>query len=300
MKLGLEYSNDPNEFYVRVNSPSRKFDDLRTEFNNDAFLLKNTFSDMYVAFSSGVDSQVITRCFLDNNINAEYVFLNCVGYSDYELAHVRECEKFYGIRVRIINLNIDEFKEAWTKESKNENSGYFSHYIFGWLSKNLEKDYPIVTQGPNEPNIVHYNNEVSIWCNYYEAMNRRVNLMKQYRPVIDFPFSPESIASYYSDDGVQTYCKTVRYYHESNVSLPISQYYNTFGKAPVKGKYFKDDIIWYGKRTGYEQFPTWFFSAPMITETMISMPYWDLIDFMTTKVDLYRDYSDWKYGDISG
>jgi hypothetical protein len=100
---------------------------------------------MYVLFSSGVDSQIITRVFLDNNIDCEFIFLNSVGHCEYELSHIKECEKFYGIKVRIIDIDLEQHRHEWITRSNNENPPAMHHYPFEWLSKNLEKDYNDIT-----------------------------------------------------------------------------------------------------------------------------------------------------------
>lgn len=298
---GIEYSQDPNNFYVRCNAPSRNYGDFRTELNIDALKLKDKHPSMYVLFSSGVDSQIITRVFLDNNIDCEFIFLNSVGHCEYELSHIKECEKFYGIKVRIIDINLEQHRHEWITRSNNETPPAMHHYPFEWLSKNLEKDYPLITQGANDPALVGTEHKLSIYCNYYEGMQNRFRLMKPYRNVIDFPYSPEAIASHYTDDNMKVFCATMRYYKENNIDLSKTQYYNIFGKSFVKGRHFKDDIIWYGKRTGYEDFPNWFKSQKNILEGRVSIPYWDIVDFMENNRNTYKDYREWIYDNtISG
>jgi len=297
MLLGIEYASNPKNFYVRCNSPARDYKDFRTELNNDALNLKNTYSNMYVLLSSGVDSQIIARVFLDNNVNCEFVFLNSVGYCEYELSHIRECEKFYGIKVRIVNINIAEYKDLWINRASKEDPPAMHHYPFEWLSSILENNYPIITQGANDPAIVGPTNKLSIYCNYYEGMQQRFRLMSHYRAVIDFPYSPESIASYYTDESMKVFCSTMQYYKENDISISKTQYYNIFGKAHVKGRHFKNDVIWYGKRTGYEGFPDWFSSQYAIKDTRVSIPFWDIVEFMENNRNTYKDYSDWIYDD---
>jgi hypothetical protein len=169
------------------------------------------------------------------------------------------------------------------------------HYPFEWLSKTLEKDYPLITQGSNDPAIVGPAHKLSIYCNYYEGMQKRFRLMSPYRKVIDFPYSPEAIASHYTDENMKVFCSTMRYYRENNVDISKTQYYNIFGKSFVKGRYFKDDILWYGKRTGYESFPNWISPQLNIKDTRVSIPYWDIVNFMENERNVYKDYADWIY-----
>jgi hypothetical protein len=304
MKQGLQYLLKGQKCIVRYQAPNRDFSDFRTEANNDAVTIKNTYGQVYVLFSSGVDSQVIARTFLDMGVDAEYVFLNSVGYSEVELAHVRQCEKFFGFKVRVVDININEYKEQWIARSKTEYPFSMYHYPFEWLSEHLEGNYPIITQGANDPGFIGTTSEtISIYCNYFETMQQRFRMMGKSRPVIDFPYSPESIASYYTDDVVKAFCSSIQYYTENKLlnhngySIHNIEYWNYYGKGLMKAKHFKNDIIWYSKLSGYESYPKWFTDSCLINETKVSVPYWDLVDFLENNRAVYKEYSDWTFGD---
>ena len=301
---GIEYSQDPSNFYVRYNAPNRDYSDLRTEFNIDAESIKKQYSSSYVLFSTGVDSQIITRCFIDSNVNTEYIFLNSVGYSDPELQRIKECEKFYGIKVRVIDIDINTFKDQWIERSKNEYPVSIYHYPFEYLSSILEKDYPIITQGANDPALIGNNyKNMSVYCNYYEGMQQRFRLMSKHRPVLDFPFSPEAISSYYTDTNVKSFVNSIQYYIETDLEkhkkpLTKSQYWNIFGKPMTKSRHFKDDIIWYGKLHGYELYPEWVGHPKyLIKETRVTVPYWDLVNFLENNRSTHKDYREWIYNE---
>jgi hypothetical protein len=178
------------------------------------------------------------------------------------------------------------------------------HYPFEWLSQQLDGDYPIITQGANDPAIIGDTSEtMSIYCNYFETMQQRFRMMGKHRKIIDFPYSPESIASYYTDDVVKAFCTSIRYYRENKLTMPggriidPSTYWNYYGKGMMKAKHFKNDIIWYGKLSGYEKYPLWFKDACHIDETKVSVPYWDLVDFLENNKSVHKDYTDWIYDD---
>ena len=302
MQQGVEYLLEGSKCVVRYQAPGRNFLDFRTEVNNDALKIKNTYDQVYVLFSSGVDSQVIARSFVDMGVDAEYIFLNPVGRCDVELAHIHECEKFFGFKVRIIDINLQDYKSEWVARSKIEYPFSMFHYPFEWLSQQLEGNFPIITQGANDPQFMGTDSKnVSIYCNYFETMQQRFRMMGKYRKIIDFPFSPEAIASYYTDDVVKAFCSAFQYYSENKLSVldgsivNPSHYWNYYGKGIMKAKHFKDDIIWYGKLSGYETYPGWFVDACHINETKVSVPYWDLVNFLENNRSTYKDYSEWIY-----
>ena len=78
----IEFGSSHN-FYVKYRSPRREIKSLRTEFNNDAIEIAKTYGKVYIGLSSGVDSQIITRCFLNNNLDCEFVFLYAKGINDF-------------------------------------------------------------------------------------------------------------------------------------------------------------------------------------------------------------------------
>ena len=133
---------------------------------------------------------------------------------------------------------------------------------------------------------------------------KRFRLINKYRDVYDFPFSPEAIASLYTCDSLKTFCSTIQYFKENLLErnkklLTNIQYFNYFAKPFVKGQSFSDSIIWHGKLTGYEQCPEWFtdskYSIFDILETRISIPIWDLIDFLEQTRNTYKLYYDWHF-----
>lgn len=303
MMQGIEYSKDPKNFYVRYNAPRRDYSDLRTEFNNDALSISQEHGPVYIGFSSGVDSQVIARCFLDMKLDAEFVFLHCVGYNDLEFQRVKECEKFFGIKVKILEIHLEQFKDQWIERSKEELVKSMHNYPFEWLSQQLPEPWPFVMQGATEPALVGKRAEnVCVYHNFYEFMEIRVRMMSQYRKIIDFPYSPESVASYYTDETVKTFCNTIQYLHENGVSklMPeaypgerFTQYFNAYAKGFVKGRHFNKEILWHGKLNGAEEYPSWFESLYHVSKTKVSVPYWDLVDFLENQRNCYRDFSDW-------
>lgn len=303
MLNGIEYSDSPNNFYVKINAPRRNFSDFKTECFNDALQIKK-LGPVYVLISTGIDSQIIARSLIDAGVDAEYIFLNYQN-SSVELDRVKECEKFYSIKIRLIDLDVEQHKEEWLYNVKQEVVPSLRHYPFEWLSKTLKEDFPIVTQGANDPAIIGGSKDnMSIYCNYYESMQQRFRLMKKYRRVYDFPFSPEAIASLYTNDCIKVFCNTIQYFKENSLEknkklLTNSQYFNYFTKPFVKGKSFGESIIWYGKLTGYENCPDWLrdnkYSIFNILETRISVPLLDLINFLENNRNKSKTYHTWHY-----
>ena len=300
---GVEYLGGVDDFFVRHNAPRRAYGNLRQEFGIDAASIYDTYGKVYVAFSTGIDSQIIARSFIDMGIDVEYIFVHSPGYNDLEMQRVKECENFFNIKVNIISIDINLFKEEWIERALLDPVPDMYQYQFGLVSSVLSEDFPIVMQGANEPYIIGNNSDdVSIYRNKFENMCRRFDYMGDYRTVIDFPFSPESVASYYTDRAVKGYCASLRSYRSNSLEKngkPIThgEMWNYYPKPIVKGQYFLKDIIWYEKITGFENYPDWFVSDIYIKETRVSVPYWDLCDFLENNTNTHKDYRGWRYAE---
>jgi len=292
----VTFSDDPENFYVTYKSPARDYGNLREEFQNDAVQISKDYGPVYIAFSSGIDSQIIVRNFVDKKLDAEYVFLHVKNVNDIELQQLKECEKFFKIKVRIVKLDLEKYKKDWIAESNQYQINCISQFPFRFLSESLKESFPIITQGSVEPCIVGtHNDNVSVYHNYYEAMELRFSLMELSRKVLDFPYSSESVASYYTDDNLKTFASTLKYYVNNNLNVDQSHLFNTYAKAFVKGKYYNKDLIWFSKLTGYEKSPEWLLKLDYITETRVSVPYWDLVDFLENTRNEVRIYKDWNF-----
>lgn len=300
MKSGIEYLKEGDTYTVRYHASSRNVGDLRTEFNNDAYRIKNTLGPVYVLFSSGVDSQVIARCFKDVGVDAEYVFLNLVGHSNgVELSRIAECERFYGIKVKIIDVDINQYKDEWLERTKHEIPSYMFHYPYEQLVKQLPENWPVIFQGECEPTIIGAERGFAeFYTNYYVGSNQRTRVMEKFRKVMDFPFSSEALTSYYTDENMKAFCSVGKYFgslelqKKNGTEINTGEYWDYFGKAMTKGRYFKNDILWYGKLTGYESCPSWFLEkkVPNILESRILVPCHNLIGFLENNRSCYKDY----------
>jgi hypothetical protein len=287
----IQFSTDPNNFTVTYTSPNRDYGDLRAEFNNDAVKLKEK-GPVFLAFSSGVDSQVILRSFLDMKVDFQCVFLHMHGVNEQDFTQLAYCKRFYGIDVRVIDLNVEEHKEEWILDNTKNNVNLISQYPFKYLSDSLTESYPMITQGAVEPCIVGSDEKnVSIYHNMYEAMELRFKIMND-RDIIDFPLSPESVASYYTDEALKTFATTFHYYNDN---MDPTQTFNKNAKAFIKGKYYKNDILWFPKLTGYETAPNWLAQIDYVKTARVSVPYWELVTFLEKTRNETKTFKDWMY-----
>jgi len=254
------YNKDNTGYSVTYRSPSRKFGNLRDELNKDALKINKEHGPVYVGFSSGVDSQVILRCFLDMKCDFIPFFVHIKEYNDFEYDMVLKSEKFYGIEIEKHSINMEDYQDQWVKHSIENNISTCIHYPLVHVINKLSEKFPIVTSGANEPCLIGANN-IRIYHNYYEQMRLRFKMIGETRTVLDFPYTSESLAAYYCDDIIKNYSNISTYFYDNRLvyartgEFPQTDYFNAYVKPFVKGKYFKTDILYPSKRTGYEIFP---------------------------------------------
>jgi hypothetical protein len=229
-------------------------------------------------------------------LDCEFVFLHGPGYNDTDLAQVEYSKSVLGIDVRVITVDFDSKRTEWETDNKQYNVNYISQYPFKYLCEQLPEKFPIISQGKNEPCVVGTSSENSyIYHNRHEAMELRFKLMGTARTVLDFPNSSESVTSYYTDKNMKTFVRTLKYYYENSLHVPSSQLFNIYAKPFVKGQYYKDnELVWFSKLTGYESYPDWLRQLDYVKDTRVTVPYWDLVDFLENTRNETKTFTDWR------
>lgn len=300
----ISYEKDERGHFVTYRSPIRKFGNLREELNNDVKLINNTHGKVYVAFSSGVDSQVILRCFLDMKGDFEPFFMHVKGLNDFELNMVRQSEKFYGISIKILEIDINQFKDQWLTDKIVNNLQTLIHHPFEWASKQLPENYPMIMSGANEPAIIGTDKSgIHIYHNADESLNLRFKRINQSRTILDFPYSSESLASYYCDELIKTWCDVCNYYitnglvtSDDHKPVDPGSRFNYYLKGFIKGKYFKKDILWPAKKSGYENYPNWMIPHfPYTKEANISANYNNIVEHLELCNGTLKEFRGWNF-----
>ena len=305
----ISYRVDDNDkLIVTYTAPIRKFGNLREELLNDAKSISNRFGHVYVALSSGIDSQTIVRSFIDAGADFTPFFVYSAPFNDNEYCQILECEKFYGIKVKIIPIDVLSKKDDWMQRKELDKVQTLTHYNMVDACKQLEGNDPIVMCGP-ELHILG-NKKLGPICashNCYKADNLRFREIRKFRTLIDWPSSPESLASLYCDDLIKVFMDTKEFFdgnnfiHSSGDILRPSQSFNNYVKPLLKGKYFKKDILYFPKSTGYENFPDWIIKGriegrpPIRYDVTVKMI--DAINHLSLCDGSQVSYSDFHYRD---
>ena len=302
MSNPILYDINDQEYIVKYQSPNRKFGNMREELNNDAKLISEKYGKVYVAFSSGVDSQVILRCFLDMKVDFEPFFIHVKGRNDFEKIVTEQSEKFYGIKIKTVEVELKHHKDNWIARRNTEKLPTLIHYPFELASKMLPEEYPIIMSGANEPAIIGTpKTGIHIYHNHYESLLLRFELIGRHRTILDFPYSAESLASYYCDDLIKTWGDVCNYYITNNLVVAGTQKpvdagsrFNYYLKGLLKGKYFKKYILCPSKKTGYENYPEWMIPHWQYPkEANVSVNYNDVVQHLESCSGTFKEFKGW-------
>jgi len=301
MKCPIKFSLVNDTPIVTYTSPTRKFGNLREEMNNDAVNCYKAHGPCYLAFSSGIDCQTILRSWMDMNCEIYPFFVHTTN--DSELEAVKYAEKFYGIKIKIINIDINQRKTEY-KQLMHEH-GYPSmiDYPFYTASQLLEEPWPVVLSGPSEPCLIglHEYHGVSVYHNVESVMVLRCKLLEKTRLVIDFPYSCETLASYYCDDIMKAYADSSRYFvfnelKKDNQELSSTVRYEYYAKPLIKAQYYKRDIFYPSKKNGAENHPDWMIPDWTYPEKYrVSAPYLEVVEHLEKCDGSVKEYSKWVY-----
>jgi hypothetical protein len=299
----ITYELISDKFSVKYRSPSRQFGNLREELNHDVARINETYGKVYVAFSSGVDSQVMLRCFLDMKGDFESFFLHVKGLNDFEFDTVKQSEKFYGIKIKILELNIEQHKTEWLKRKDTENLPTLLNYPFEWASKQLPENFPMIMSGANEPCLIGSSFKgMHVYHNFSECLLLRFSLINKHRTILDFPYSAESLASYYCDDTIKIWNDVKEYYFNNDLisattkKMAPGSRFNYYVKGLLKGKYFRKDILWPAKKTGYENYPNWMIPNWVYPiEHSVSVNYDELVKHLESCSGATQEFTDWNF-----
>jgi hypothetical protein len=293
----IAYRLDENDKHiVTYTAPSRKFGNFREELYNDAKTISNKYGHVYIGFSSGIDSQTIIRSFIDAGADFTPFYINAVGYNDHELNQLSQCETFYNIKVRIISFDLASKKDDWLRRKIEDNFPNCTPYNIADGVTELEGNDPIIISGP-ELHILGWRPSCA-YHNYQKGDNLRFQLIRKFRTLLTWPYSPEAIASLYCDDLVKAYITSKKYFDNNGFVIKPHMGFNTYVKPLLKAKYFKDDLIYFSKKTGYEEFPDWIGENPSGTppkKYSVSTPITDAISHLESCDGSIREYSSWHF-----
>lgn len=224
--LAFDYTLDP--FEVLFKPINRQPGSLREEVNTTVQLIaKSTTAPLAVALSGGIDSEVICRSLLEQEIDfVVFVMQFNDKYNDQDIEWAFKFCTQHRIDPIVLNVDILNFMEQGTKPYIDQ--GYKSHEVFRylqlWLMEQAEQQGYSLIMGGREEGISRYKRQPVIKYDPGHMMTHEWNKSHGNRHYPGFyEITPELMAAYLDSPVLKLICQDVNYF----VTTP-------FGVSPEK------------------------------------------------------------------
>lgn len=202
--LAFDYKLNPVE--ISFKAITRAPGSLRTEVERTVQLIAGaTTKPLAVAFSGGIDSEVICRTLLEQGIKFSVIIMRYQDQHTHNIHDIHWAFKFcdeHKIEPILLDVNIIKFMEHGVRPYVDQ--GYYSHEIFRYLQLWLmeqasQRGYSLILGGREEP-ITRNNNCPVVRYDPGHLMCHEWNLHKggDHYPSF-FECTPELMAAYYDD-----------------------------------------------------------------------------------------------------
>lgn len=255
----MKYGFEDGKFYFDFNSCSRPAGNMKEENDRRAVELAEQSSKLMLSLSSGLDSQSVLHSFHTQGIPIDTYFMYLPGYNDNEYTNLKILDKKYQIKTNIVDINVDAIRQDLEEESVKTGIHKYSLLWKNFLSM-LPEDYNFI-QMAHDP-FIHISQRKQYF--YYISYNspevvrhRAFSLLNRTGKVIFYGDTPEFLLSILDDD----IFKAALYSHEyfdtnglfkKGVKLTTVDRWDYYIKPLIYGKYWKDQLIYFGKFVGFE------------------------------------------------
>lgn len=260
----MNYGFIDSNFYVDIPSCTRKIVNYKDEFNKRA---RDIASDkLMLCLSSGLDSQLVLHSFKTQGIPFECSFLRLDGYNETEYKNLKILEKKYGFNANVVNINPNSLKEE-IMHLMYDLDVHPNHALQHIFVRELPYDYDIV-QCMSTPYIFYREKKHHMYYGWYDpdiSRHRALSAIKdRIGQNIFFGSTSELWLGSISDPLVKYFIDSWDYFEDNNLVLKdkqdlvqqkISQVlrYEYYIKPLFLAKYWKDELIYFPKLTGFEK-----------------------------------------------
>lgn len=283
------YGFENEEFYLDMPSCSRPVGNLKEETERRALDLSKQYSNLVLSHSSGIDSQIVLRAFLDQGLPIKTVFMHTPGYNDYERSNLNIIDSRLGTKTEVVEINIDNIKIKLIEESIDTGIHVYS-LLWKYFLEQVPKDWNLI-QMTHDP-YIHSTKSLEGWY-YYMSYNgpeisreRAFNLVNREGNVIYFGDTSEYLLSILTEDALVGCLYSLRYVSNNGLvkegtSLQTFDRWDYYIKPAIYGKYWKDRLTYFSKFVGFEK-ADWLNPASGVWEKGVYIPYKDLVTHLSS------------------
>lgn len=258
----MEFGLHNNRFYVDIPSCRWQPGNFRQEVDRHLLEVYNNNPKLMLGMSTGLDSQVLIRSALDQDIPIKYVFLYLPGYNEFEYKNLGPIERKFGVKVEVVDLHPMEIQDELLEMSEqlDIHPNQCMHRKF--LSM-LPDDYDFL-QGIDGPFVIPKKDGTNL---YYEGYNSyEVSRYRGFKSLNRkgnnhlFDRSSEVLLSILQDELYMGFIHAGEYfnrnglhYADNSVSkLNTVDRWDYYIKPLFYGKYYRNELIYFPKYQGPE------------------------------------------------
>jgi len=213
-----------------------------------------------LGISSGLDSQIALRAFLDQGIPIKTAFCYKKGYNDLELDQLRLLEsKFHFSTDFVIEIDPIEYKEEIVHLSQSYGNIPYDTFLKKKFIELLPTDHSFV-YGSNGPNLFVKNDTwYVIDCpgDFAILLSDVFKEGERESPIIIWEHSSEVMYSFLKEDYVISLLTTFGYQRDLDKNLgrprlPFYGYWDVYVKPFVYSRYWEDQLMYFPKYMGVE------------------------------------------------
>jgi len=286
----MDWGFENQKFYIEYTSCTRPVGTLYEEFDRRALeIAESNIDDLLVSISGGVDSQAMLNSFLKQDIPVKTVFMYLPGYNDIEYDNLKLLDMKLQIKTEIVDIDPYKYKEELEEEAEK--------YDIQTNSLLHKKFFSML---PSSANIVFMDYDPYIHVDenwdffWYQGFNstevtrdRALRLLKREGKIIWFGDTSEMRTSLLDEEMLWSILYSWKYYYGNGVTrdtghklrLRTDDRWDFYLKPFVYGKYWKDELIYFSKFSGFENVPFLYQKPLYMKEHAVLVPLQEFIDF---------------------
>ena len=255
-------------------------------------LLESATRKPAVMFSGGLDSQIIVKTLQANDADFECFFMYRPKANETELENARACQKKWGFRLNIIEIDpVSDFQAYQKMISEADITGY-SYCLYHSFTKQIDDQYDLI-QG-TAPYLILWRGqkELEVIFSYYDSIeqNRRViDYTAGRRRHIHFPYTDKMHCLMMANQYVNHLRNCFDYYAFQYTDMldKYSIWDNCF-KPLIHSHVWHDELIYFPKKHGMENMYWATHSIP--PGRKIYIPHVDYENLFKTKTGTFKFY----------
>jgi hypothetical protein len=286
----MNWGFEDTKFYIEYSSCTRPVGNLYEEFDRRAVeIAEETHTELLLSISGGVDSQAMLRSFMKQDIPVKTVFMYLPGYNDIEYNNLKILDEKLKIKTEIVDIDPYKYKDELLEESEK--------YDIQTNSLLHKKFFSML---PSSSNIVFMDYDPYIHVDenwdffWYQSLNstevtrdRALRLLKREGKIIWFGDTSEMRASLLNEEMLWSILYSWKYYYGNGVTrdsghklrLRTDDRWDFYLKPFIYGKYWKDELIYFSKFSGFENVPFLYLKPLYMKEHAVLVPLNEFVDF---------------------